>query len=189
MYILLFLGEGEIISGSQIGKPCHFPYLYKGVEYKGCTMEDSPSQPWCSSEKSYSSANYGYCRCPFGKTDIFIPLFIKIKCRILWLHYLNYFTYNVKYILHAIAIEWKREERIACHQPGGYFGLKYSLLEAQIQCLQDDKCRGVSNKLDCNGHNMLFNLCKAKDPLRQSLKGCMYMKPGNFMIFARKDIY
>jgi hypothetical protein len=61
-------GLSEIISGPQTGKPCHFPYIYKGVEYNGCTMEDSPGTPWCASNEEYSNTNYGYCNCSFGGT-------------------------------------------------------------------------------------------------------------------------
>ena len=68
------LGEGEIISGPQIGKPCHFPYVYKGVNYNGCIMEDSPGQPWCSSDKVYSNDNVGHCKCSIGNNYSFITL-------------------------------------------------------------------------------------------------------------------
>ena len=69
---LSILGEGEIISGSQKGKSCHFPFLYKGKEHNECTMEDSPGQPWCASEEQYSTSNFGFCKCPFGNNYKFI---------------------------------------------------------------------------------------------------------------------
>ena len=71
---LSILGEGEIISGPQIGKSCHFPFLYKGSEYNECTTEDSPGQPWCASEEQYSTSNFGFCKCPFGNNYKFMPL-------------------------------------------------------------------------------------------------------------------
>ena len=55
-----------MISGPQIGKPCHLPFSYKGVIYNGCTIEDSPGIPWCAAEEEYSTNNFGYCKCPFG---------------------------------------------------------------------------------------------------------------------------
>ena len=55
------LGESKIIAGPHTGIPCHFPYLYKGVRYHGCTMEDSPGLPWCASDQEYSTDNFGYC--------------------------------------------------------------------------------------------------------------------------------
>ena len=72
--IFWIVGEGKIISGAQTGKPCHFPFLYKGVQYNGCTMKDSTDQPWCASEQEYSVTNFGYCNCPFGKSKRLIIL-------------------------------------------------------------------------------------------------------------------
>ena len=66
IYCLSILGEGEIISGLQIGKPCHFPFLYKGIKYNVCTLHDSPGHPWCASDHEYSTNNFGDCNCELG---------------------------------------------------------------------------------------------------------------------------
>ena len=34
--------------GGEIDVPCVFPFVYKGVEYSGCTEVDSPGTPWCA---------------------------------------------------------------------------------------------------------------------------------------------
>ena len=50
------------------GKPCIFPFTYKGVVYQCCTTEDEPNnRPWCplihaQVYTGQAGTNWDYCR-------------------------------------------------------------------------------------------------------------------------------
>ena len=74
-YILFndIVGEGEIISGTNKAKPCFFPFEYKGKKFDRCTTEDALGTPWCATVPKYSKRDFGYCNCPFGNIDLYVP--------------------------------------------------------------------------------------------------------------------
>eukprot|EP00118_Oscarella_pearsei_P024648 m.306502 g.306502 ORF g.306502 m.306502 type:complete len:305 (+) comp41311_c0_seq1:53-967(+) len=47
--------------GSDAGKRCVFPFVYKGKTHHGCTRDDH-TQPWCSTTSTYSG-KWGNCEC------------------------------------------------------------------------------------------------------------------------------
>ena len=59
-----FLGRGNIVSGPNAGKTCHFPFEYEGEKHSKCILNDSGGQPWCSSTAYYTAHTFGYCDCP-----------------------------------------------------------------------------------------------------------------------------
>ena len=66
------VGKGEIISGPNKGKPCFFPFKYKGIKFDKCTTEDAIGTPWCATAPIYSKKDFGYCNCPFGNIILFV---------------------------------------------------------------------------------------------------------------------
>ena len=36
--------------GGQVGKPCVFPFEYKGKKYSNCAWEIGEAKPWCSTK-------------------------------------------------------------------------------------------------------------------------------------------
>ena len=60
------------ISGPEVGKECHFPFVYKENTYWECTDKDH-DQKWCSTEvynvKEHINGMYGNCgnECTSGK--------------------------------------------------------------------------------------------------------------------------
>ena len=57
--------------GGQTGKPCVFPFNYKGTEYTSCRWEDGESNAWCSTKVENGlhvsgESEWGYCNahCP-----------------------------------------------------------------------------------------------------------------------------
>jgi len=53
------LGEGKIVRAIDINNPkdkkyCHFPFWYKGVEYKSCIPSTrNPGLEWCATTDDY----------------------------------------------------------------------------------------------------------------------------------------
>ena len=51
-------------SGPRGGAPCVFPFTYKGIQYKSCTLVDAVGgKPWCSTRATYSGSSWGNCDC------------------------------------------------------------------------------------------------------------------------------
>ena len=82
------------ISGPETGKPCIFPFLYKGVIYDECTNMDH-DQKWCST-KVYSAGThvdgkYGHCGndCKSGKFEKCIQKKNVITKRIQWIQFIH----------------------------------------------------------------------------------------------------
>ena len=52
------------------GKPCKFPFVYKGKNYEKCTDQGSDGNFWCSTKVEagnvHAYGNFGYCAkgCP-----------------------------------------------------------------------------------------------------------------------------
>ncbi|XP_032833281.1 72 kDa type IV collagenase [Petromyzon marinus] len=60
------LGEGKVIKtrfGNAEGATCHFPFLFEGVEYTGCTAKGrKDGMLWCSTTADFDTdAKYGFC--------------------------------------------------------------------------------------------------------------------------------
>ena len=77
-----------------------------------------------------------------------------------------------------ILIEWIKEQDTHCftwsnNRP------QYRFSEAQTQCLQNDRCKGVSS-LACKATSE-FQLCTEQDALQIYRRSCIYRKPGNFL--------
>ena len=60
------------MDGSEVGKPCVFPFTYKGKTYNGCPVdpEDPARTRWCSTKTdeqgNHIVGNSGHCmsNCP-----------------------------------------------------------------------------------------------------------------------------
>ncbi|KAI0217652.1 hypothetical protein LSAT2_030608 [Lamellibrachia satsuma] len=54
-------GKGPVITigGPDDGKPCVFPFYYRGIRYDNCTSSGGPY--WCSTVKYHNYTEYGLC--------------------------------------------------------------------------------------------------------------------------------
>jgi len=47
------------------GSPCVFPFIYRGMNFTGCTVLDNNHLPWCSASSNYDiDSLYGLCDLP-----------------------------------------------------------------------------------------------------------------------------
>ena len=55
-------------SGQDVGKPCLFPFEYKGILFSECPRVANDDKSWCSTDNhdNGTSRNWGYCglNCP-----------------------------------------------------------------------------------------------------------------------------
>ena len=66
------MSECLTTGGGKTGKPCVFPFEYKGKEYSNCAWEEGEDKPWCSTKVDSNgkhvdgSSHWGYCNayCP-----------------------------------------------------------------------------------------------------------------------------
>jgi hypothetical protein len=48
------------VSGPNTGAPCVLPFIYKGIQYDGCTTVDGDNgQPWCSTQVDNTGTHVG----------------------------------------------------------------------------------------------------------------------------------
>ena len=66
--------ECETESGPEPGRPCVFPFMYKGVRYNECTSVEW-DQPWCAVEvdnyRLHIKGKWGNCKKTCNKGKIF----------------------------------------------------------------------------------------------------------------------
>ena len=62
MYIILLDQQCLTSKGPNSGKPCVFPFIYKGVEHKACTKHGW-HKFWCAAEVKANGdySKFGYC--------------------------------------------------------------------------------------------------------------------------------
>ena len=53
------IATGESYDGNGNGADCHFPFTYKGEEYKKCTTVDYGETEWCSTTPNYDIPSSG----------------------------------------------------------------------------------------------------------------------------------
>ena len=100
--------------------------------------------------------------------------------------YEELFCKDIKICSNVVLTEWERKDGVEC-EGSLTSGNRYTsqLFEAQVECLQDERCNGISS-YNCRSPNTGFNLCSSQDSSKDSLnRACTYIKPGTLYELSR----